>query len=37
MLALTFRVAQVIDSDLTTTITITITIMRAAWPSTRAR
>lgn len=35
MLALTFRVAQVIDSDLTTTITIT--IMRAAWPSTRAR
>lgn len=35
MLALTFRVAQVIDSDLT--ITTTITIMRAAWPSTRAR
>jgi hypothetical protein len=35
MLALTFWVAQAIDSDLT--ITITITIIRAAWPSTRAR
>jgi hypothetical protein len=33
MLALTFWIAQAIDSDLT----ITITIIRAAWPSTRAR